>query len=350
MTPQNNPRITNGKYWLKKGINFVQNLPWRKLGENIVFLTKHSFKIMQGGANFVKNLPWIRLGEKIHSFGNAIFVKLPAKIPWGMIVYFSLIFVAFYKLYPSGDSGSAGEWPTTFFVAIGLVVGVILLFFAIKAYKKRKTEKVKKETEKDKPKETIKKVAPKYTFWNDPKTYFAILVGYFFFSMAIANGFFSGPIVNVHTLIPPAEGMLYVPWFGLLVNVIICVFVFLLFVSVEEMVSLTGILAIWPILGILGFCNDWFMPFDAPHTVIYPALKWAGMAKWTFYPNPQWSTGWICFWFVFLFFGLPYFAEKTWNTVEIKHKILIGGMVITVWCLSFGQQLLIFWLRSIGFH
>jgi len=261
------------------------------------------------------------------------------KTSWGLPIYGFLFVWFLYSVYPSDEGGNSDA--LAIILAFGLIIAVVLGIFVKNAWKKRKKEKAGKIG--GKTKETPKAVVKK-TFWSDPKTYFAILVGYFFFSMALSNGLFFGSITDIHALKAPAEGMLYVPKFGIIIAVLMCTFMLLLTENAEGLMVIIGFLG-GIFLCIIGIVNNWFMPFNHQHDVIYPALKWLGMAEWTFHPDPQVSQWAICFFLFLAFVAIPYFVNKRFNNVDYRQLRLIRIMIVHFAIIAFGFQYVFFFGR-----
>ncbi|MCK9352129.1 MAG: hypothetical protein WCT49_02765 [Candidatus Paceibacterota bacterium] len=312
MTPHNDPSQTNNDSWLKKIIGFVRELSWDKTR------------------------------GKISSF-----LTLPKKRPHGLVIYASFVLFLLIKLYPSGDGGNTGGLVLSFFAAIGLIIAVIGIFLVVKAWQKRKrsSSSKSKDVVKDKPKKPPPQDS-RLTFWVDPSTWVMFLFGYLFFTTAWANDLFVGPyrgsIVDMLTMVPPADGMLYLPLFGLLIVSLLCPFLLL----VERSYFLDWIGGfIFPIIfSVWAAWNLWFMPFRSPHAVRIPALEWIsdwipGVSSSFIFPaDPQIPT-----WSIFLVFIMLMMIVPVLPAIRYYYNITyLRGMILTVMTIMFGQQVLIF--------
>ena len=162
-------------------------------------------------------------------------------------------------------------------------------------------------------------------------------MGYLFFTTAWSNGLFFGSISNVRTLVHPMQGMLYLPWFGILIAVLIVSF--LLTLERTPMDALAGVGGIF--LGILAFYNVWLMPFNCPHMVHIPILgliPWVNLSEWMFPADPQ-----ISLWIIGGIFTLIMAFARVLPGLNTYYNInFFRALILVVTAIMFGQQFLIF--------
>jgi hypothetical protein len=323
MIPQNNFPVSNGKYWLKKGVNFVQNLPWSQWGEIIFSLLK-----------FILTPLYLFV------------VKLPEKIPWGFVLYISLFGTLLYSIYPSSDSKSGGfdETALAFLIAIAFIVVVVGSIFAINAWRKRE-----KKTEDGKKKEPPKN-KPRLAFWIEPSTLMMILFGYVFFTMAYTNGLFDGAIMTVkmpgvaymtkgavYMARHPKEGYLYIPYFGLTVSFLLGGFLSLLDRSKIVIRNIMGSLVLPFVFGCLALGSLWLMPFMQPHDVVIGLIPWFSTIV-HFPADPQVSK-WLIF---FAITGLILIAPRLPGIRYYYNVTFIRTLIAVIALIMFGEQMFIY--------
>jgi hypothetical protein len=258
------------------------------------------------------------------------------RLHWGLLVYFFIIGIVLYSLYPSEDKGS-GNWGLAFLVTIGLIIAIVGIIFFLKRFKRWIKTKIDKG--KDKKKEPPKN-KPRLHFWIEPSTLIMILFGYVFFTMAYANGLFNGQIVNIDTMIPPKDGYLYVPYFGLLVSFLLGGFLSLLDRSKIASLNIIGVLFLPTIFGLLALFYLWLMPFAQPHFVHIPAIDWIPLVNLlqNFPADPQ-LPKWLIF---FIFTGLMYIAPRLPFVRYYYNTTFIRTLIIVIALIMFGEQMFIY--------
>lgn len=267
------------------------------------------------------------------------FRKFLEKIPWGAVAYLSLAGILLYSIYPSEDTGGGGvgDILLAFLIAVGLIIAIVVIVFALSAWKKR--DKAKTDKNKGKKKEPEKN-KPRLAFWIEPSTLLMILFGYVFFTMAYANGLFDGQIVNVSTLIHPKEGYLYVPYFGLLVSFLLGGFLSLLDRSKLGPLNIIGVMFLPTVFSVWALANLWLMPFMQPHFVHIPGVDWIPLVNWlqNFPADPQ-----LPKWLIFLLFVLLMYIAPRLPFVRYYPDItFIRALIAVIAIIMFGEQMFLF--------
>ena len=249
----------------------------------------------------------------------------PKKVSWGIQLYIALVFVVLYLLYPNkgGNTGSLSDLFLSFLIAVGVIVGIYIFFLWRVKRKKVKTEEEKKETK------TL--AVPRATFWRDWKTWVMIVFGYTLWgigqSLCIMKG---GPFHPA--IVPPPDGMFYLPYSGIFYAVLLSAFFILAMRSLNGFISLFGLIfgGICVFASITGF---WFAPYNTAHLVFIPVLRYIGLNGILFPSDPIISTKWI-----FLGFVFAYIAAKTFPKKQLDSDIL-SVMVIILATVLFLPQL-----------
>ena len=220
----------------------------------------------------------------------------------------------------------------SFWISLGITAVITGIVFLL-------TKKKKTETKDDKKKEPPKN-KPRLHFWIEPSTLIMILFGYVFFTMAYANGLFNGQIVNIDTMIPPKDGYLYVPYFGLLVSFLLGGFLSLLDRSKIASLNIIGVLFLPTIFGLLALFYLWLMPFAQPHFVHIPAIDWIPLVNLlqNFPADPQ-LPKWLIF---FIFTGLMYIAPRLPFVRYYYNTTFIRTLIIVIALIMFGEQMFIY--------
>ncbi|MCX6739546.1 MAG: hypothetical protein NT098_05900 [Candidatus Parcubacteria bacterium] len=253
----------------------------------------------------------------------------PKKFSWGIKAYIALVFMVLYLLYPksSGDMGSFGDIFLSFFITLGIVVG-LFTFFWWKTKKKTIVDPEKKETK-------ISSGSKKTTLWSDRKTWAMIALGYILWgigqSLCIMN---SGPFHP--PIIPLPSGMFYLPYSGIFYAVLLSVFFYLGIHSKNALVLVFSFF-FGGVCSLVSIWSFWFVPYSSPHLVRIPVLQHIGILGIPFSSDPVISWGWIVVTVLFLYVVARIIGQKE---KDYSFSEVLGNIVLITAVSIFLPQLL----------